>query len=72
MLVAMATNTLIHMFWSLRGVLQDIYGWNVLTTNIYARNNGLRLFYEEFFESNSKFRIHILFPWQQEKKGPNS
>ena len=26
MLVAMATNTLIRMFWDLRGVLQDIYG----------------------------------------------
>ena len=72
MLVAFATNTLIRMFWNLRGVLQDIYGWNVLTTRIYVRNNRLRLFYEGFFESNSKFRICILLPWQREQKGPNS
>ena len=57
MLVSMATNTLIRMFWDLRGVLQDIYGWNVLTTSIYVRNNGLRLFYKGLFETNSKFRI---------------
>ena len=72
MLVAMATNTLIRMFWDLRGVLQDIYGWNVLTKSVYVRNNGLRLFYEGFLETNSKFRICILLPWQQEQKGPDS
>ena len=72
MLVATAMNTLIRMFWDSRGVLQDIYGWNVLTTSIYVRNNGLRLFYEGFFETDSKFRIFILLPWQQEQKGPNS
>ena len=72
MIVAMVTNTLICMFWNLRGVLQDIYGLNVLTTRIYVRNNGLRLLYEGFFETNSKFRILILLPWQQEQKGPNS
>ena len=72
MLVAMATNTLIRMFWNLRGDLPDIYGLNVLTTSIYARNNILLLFCEGFFETSSKFRICILLPWQQEQKGPNS
>ena len=72
MMAAMATNTLIRIFWDLRGVLQDIYNWNVLTTSIYVRNKGLRLFYEGFFETNSKLRIFILLPWQQEEKGLNS
>ena len=53
-------------------VTRKIYGWNVLTTSIYVRNNRLRLFYEGFFETNSKIRICILLPWQQEQKGPNS
>ena len=52
MLVATATNILIRMFWDL--ILQDIYGWNVLTTSIYIKNNRLRLFYEGFFETNFK------------------
>ena len=61
-------STLIRMFGNLRGVLQDIYSWNVLTTSIYVRNNRLRLFYEGFFETNGKFLIFILLPWQQGRK----
>ena len=37
MLVAMATNTLIRIFWSLRSVLQDSYGSNALIARTYVK-----------------------------------
>ena len=63
MLDAMATNTLNRIFWCLKSFLQDIYGLNLLITSIYVRNNGLCLWYEGSFITDSKFQILTLLPW---------